>query len=100
MECSHLNRSACGVDQLIETGLIDALPVRYEDFLPVSAAGIFRSNLGEEDTVYAAGDSRKLEFEACLGTSVLDMFDLYEAIETNSLSRCIQSLSAKVRQSA
>jgi len=100
MECSHLNRSACGVDQLIETGLIDALPVRYEDFLPVSAAGIFRSNLGEEDTVYAAGDSRKLEFEACLDTPVLDMFDLYKAIETNSLSRCIHSLSAKVRQSA
>lgn len=52
----------------------------YEDFLPVSAAGIFRSNLGEtgqREDVKASGD--QADFEAALGRSVLNMFDLYEA---------------------
>jgi len=31
-------------------------PIVYEDFLPASAAGIFRSNLDEEATVCATGD--------------------------------------------
>jgi uncharacterized glyoxalase superfamily metalloenzyme YdcJ len=33
------------LDQLIREGLVEARPIRYEDFLPVSAAGIFASNL-------------------------------------------------------
>ncbi|TMV78340.1 VOC family protein, partial [Thioclava sp. BHET1] len=33
---------------LIEAGLLRADPLTYEDFLPVSAAGIFQSNLGDD----------------------------------------------------
>ncbi len=33
---------------LIERGWVVAQPITYEDFLPVSAAGIFQSNLGNE----------------------------------------------------
>lgn len=52
----------------------------YEDFLPVSAAGIFRSNLGEtnqREDRQASGN--QAEFEAALGQPVLNMFHLYES---------------------
>ncbi len=54
-------------------------PLTYEDFLPVSAAGIFKSNLrdtAETETVAASGN--QAVFEAALGRPVLDMFELYE----------------------
>lgn len=55
-------------------------PLTYEDFLPVSAAGIFRSNLretGEARLTQATGNQSV--FEAALGRPVLDMFELYES---------------------
>lgn len=55
-------------------------PITYEDFLPVSAAGIFRSNLRETGQATALNASaNKDAFEAALGRSVIDMFELYEA---------------------
>lgn len=53
-------------------------PLTYEDFLPVSAAGIFKSNLRETDTTETQiATGNKTSFEAALGQPVLDMFDLY-----------------------
>ena len=53
-------------------------PVTYEDFLPVSAAGIFKSNLREAETTTAKiGTGNQLAFEAALGRPVINMFDLY-----------------------
>lgn len=54
-------------------------PITYEDFLPVSAAGIFKSNLREaEDSERQAATGNQSAFEAALGRPVLDMFALYE----------------------
>ena len=53
-------------------------PLTYEDFLPVSAAGIFKSNLREaEDKKIQTATGNQTAFEAALGRPVLDMFDLY-----------------------
>ncbi|GGX76091.1 DUF1338 domain-containing protein [Litorimonas cladophorae] len=53
-------------------------PVTYEDFLPVSAAGIFKSNLREsEDVESLEATGNQAAFETALGKPVLDMFDLY-----------------------
>lgn len=52
-------------------------PLTYEDFLPVSAAGIFKSNLREAkdiETQIATGN--QTSFETALGRPVLDMFEL------------------------
>jgi uncharacterized glyoxalase superfamily metalloenzyme YdcJ len=35
------------LDALVEQGIVEATPITYEDFLPVSAAGIFQSNLAD-----------------------------------------------------
>nr|WP_198028169.1 DUF1338 family protein [Bradyrhizobium murdochi] len=36
------------VDELVATGHLRVDPIVYEDFLPVSAAGFFQSNLGDD----------------------------------------------------
>ncbi|KAK0332181.1 hypothetical protein LTR94_025941, partial [Friedmanniomyces endolithicus] len=52
------------LEDLVTLGHVAAEPITYEDFLPVSAAGIFQSTLGAEarGTAYGA-DAAKTEFE-------------------------------------
>ncbi|MGB3457550.1 MAG: VOC family protein [Litorimonas sp.] len=57
----------------------DGAPLTYEDFLPVSAAGIFRSNLRSSDEAFGAGNGNQAGFEAAMGRPCRDMFALYEA---------------------
>lgn len=54
---------------LIERGWVVAQPITYEDFLPVSAAGIFQSNLGNETQACNHGDASREAFEQALGGS-------------------------------
>jgi uncharacterized glyoxalase superfamily metalloenzyme YdcJ len=69
----------------IAAGDVAVDPVIYEDFLPVSAAGIFQSNLGNEARGAYRVRSSRASFEAALGAAVLDEFALYEQIEARSL---------------
>jgi len=52
-------------------------PVTYEDFLPVSAAGIFRSNLGGQAERPSGSGAAQEAFEAALGAPVADPMALY-----------------------
>ena len=71
---------------LVAAGLATADPIVYEDFLPVSAAGIFQSNLGgEEQRAYAAQANREA-FEQALGVAVNDEFEIYERLQAESLA--------------
>ncbi len=73
-------------EALIAAGLAAADPIVYEDFLPVSAAGIFQSNLGgDEQRAYAAHANREA-FEQALGASVHDEFAIYERMQQESLA--------------
>lgn len=73
-------------EALIDAGLASADPIVYEDFLPVSAAGIFQSNLGgEEQRAYAAHANRDA-FEQALGMRVDDEFAIYERLQAESLA--------------
>lgn len=56
------------------------VPILYEDFLPVSAAGIFRSNLGTRPSSNFKGISQQQNFEKALGCQVIDPFKLYAEI--------------------
>jgi len=71
---------------LVASGLATADPIVYEDFLPVSAAGIFQSNLGgAEQRAYTAHANRDA-FERALGAPVHDEFALYEQLQADSLA--------------
>lgn len=57
-------------------------PVRYEDFLPVSAAGIFASNLGQYGTRMEGAPQvsySKAQLESYLEAAITDSYDLYAA---------------------
>ena len=73
---------------LIERGWVVAQPITYEDFLPVSAAGIFQSNLGNETRACNHGDASREAFEQAWGCPVLDEFQLYQEAEERSKRRC------------
>ncbi|MBL0814017.1 VOC family protein, partial [Klebsiella michiganensis] len=73
---------------LIERGWVIAQPIIYEDFLPVSAAGIFQSNLGNEIQTRSHGNASRQAFEEALGCPVYDEFALYQQAEERSKRRC------------
>ncbi|EEP3322071.1 VOC family protein, partial [Salmonella enterica subsp. enterica serovar Blockley] len=73
---------------LIERGWVIAQPITYEDFLPVSAAGIFQSNLGNETLARSHGNASRDAFEQALGCAVRDEFSLYQEAEERSKRRC------------
>lgn len=81
------------LEQLIDDGLVLAEPIIYEDFLPVSAAGIFQSNLGDNDKALQAGQANQQAFEAALGTAVMDPFQRYAELEQASLNRTLKQLA-------
>ncbi len=80
-----------GVDleTAIAQGLVQFDPIVYEDFLPVSAAGIFQSNLGDDAAQEFTASPNQIMFERDLGASVLDEFAHYAEIERASIENCL-----------
>ena len=78
----------CDIDKLVANGDVSITPIRYEDFLPVSAAGIFASNLGnygvekitQEEVVYT-----KEQLQDIIGAKIYDSFAIYEQQSAQSL---------------
>ena len=84
--------SSADMDALIEEGLVEAQPITYEDFLPVSAAGIFQSNLGGGENEAYAGNANREAFEEALGAPVTDELALYAEREQASKQRVLAQL--------
>ncbi|MHC5307437.1 2-oxoadipate dioxygenase/decarboxylase HglS [Bartonella sp. LJL80] len=80
------------IEVLIDGGFVEATPITYEDFLPVSAAGIFQSNLGDESQKNFAGNANYAAFKADLGGDVIDSDDLYETEQNQSLEQVWKDL--------
>ncbi len=68
---------AQSLDEAIEAGSVRAEPILYEDFLPVSAAGIFRSNLAGGAAGAMSASPRQDALEDALGCDILDASALY-----------------------
>ena len=99
------------VTDLLEQGMIRLEPIVYEDFLPVSAAGIFQSNLHDDSTNDNENDNEKDEhrskqskdkghankeaFENALGAQVYDELELYQTLQAQSLKACLANLNNK-----
>lgn len=80
------------IERLLAEGLVRFDPIVYEDFLPVSAAGIFQSNLGDDATQAFSASPNQKRFEKDLGASVLNEFDHYAGIEAASVAACLSRL--------
>ncbi|AWI59276.1 2-oxoadipate dioxygenase/decarboxylase HglS [Sinorhizobium fredii] len=84
------------LETLIADGLVQFDPIVYEDFLPVSAAGIFQSNLGDGAQQEFVASPNQKRFETDLGAAVLDEFAHYAGIEKASIENCLKALTAAV----
>lgn len=78
---------------LVKEGILRLEPIVYEDFLPVSAAGIFQSNLGDNARAGYAGLSSREVFEEALGAKVNDELPLYQAMMDKSLAEALKALN-------
>ncbi|EFM55229.1 2-oxoadipate dioxygenase/decarboxylase HglS [Brucella inopinata] len=78
-------RPGTDIEVLIEAGAVQFDPITYEDFLPVSAAGIFQSNLGDDETQEFVESPNQKRFEDDLGAKVLNEFEHYARIERESI---------------
>lgn len=83
-----------GVDlqQLIEAGHVRYEPLVYEDFLPVSAAGIFQSNLGDDAQSHYNNNSNQEDFQQALGRATINELQLYADTQRRSLAECAEAL--------
>lgn len=79
-------------ETLIAKGYLRFDPIIYEDFLPVSAAGIFQSNLGTDQQQNYATRSNRAAFEEALGADVQDELALYAERQTASLDMAMEKL--------
>jgi len=89
---SAVSQPVDSVSDLIALGALVADPQVYEDFLPVSAAGIFQSNLGADEHSNFDASANQDAFETALGARVIDEMALYAEIEMESLAVALTQL--------
>jgi uncharacterized glyoxalase superfamily metalloenzyme YdcJ len=81
--------------ELIDLGYVRYEGQRYEDFLPISAAGIFASNLNQYGTASTA-ETRPVyyqaDLESVLAREIVDANSQYAAIERESLTQAFAQL--------
>jgi uncharacterized glyoxalase superfamily metalloenzyme YdcJ len=77
------------IDSSVQAGCVRFTPITYEDFLPASAAGIFRSNLSAGGEQLQSSLADKEGFEKALGCSINDEFLIYSKIEQSSIAACL-----------
>lgn len=80
---------------LVTSGALTVHPIVYEDFLPRSAAGIFRSNLEHEGSRDDARGKAAWDAPAmaeALGRAVLDPYELYADQQQRSLRDALDVL--------
>ena len=76
------------IHDLVRDGFAQVEGIRYEDFLPVSAAGIFASNLNQSGTKSTAARKpvyTRATLEEILGRPIVDANVVYSDIEAASL---------------
>ncbi|KAJ4310339.1 hypothetical protein N0V84_011022 [Fusarium piperis] len=84
--------SSTDMDALIDAGAVQLEPITYEDFLPVSAAGIFHSNLGNDGGMGHVAAADQASFEKGLGCKVNKEFELYRKMQEASIEECLRNL--------
>ena len=84
--------------ELVRLGYVDYDGLRYEDFLPVSAAGIFASNLNQYGTKSTAAQKpvyTQAQLEEILGRQIVDPNTTYAGLEAESLQDTYSQLGLR-----
>ncbi|MFO0873949.1 MAG: DUF1338 family protein [Phycisphaerales bacterium] len=83
------------IDELVRLGHVRCEGLRYEDFLPVSAAGIFASNLNQYGTKSTAAQKpvyTQAMLEAVMGRKIVDSNTVYAGLQAESMWRVYADL--------
>jgi uncharacterized glyoxalase superfamily metalloenzyme YdcJ len=81
--------------ELVKLGYADYDGLRYEDFLPFSAAGIFASNLGQYGTKSTAAERptyTQESLERIMGKPIVEATKLYAEMESDSIEEVFAQL--------
>jgi uncharacterized glyoxalase superfamily metalloenzyme YdcJ len=84
------------IGALVRAGYVTREGLRYEDFLPVSAAGIFASNLGDSGsalTAEAKPACTRETLEGILGRPIVDADAVYLGLQASSLLETYEALA-------
>ncbi|MFI4882305.1 MAG: 2-oxoadipate dioxygenase/decarboxylase family protein [Phycisphaerales bacterium JB064] len=79
--------STTDMQELVKLGYATREGLRYEDFLPVSAAGIFASNLSQYGTASTAAkrpEYSREQLEEIMGKPIIDTDAAYAAVDAKS----------------
>lgn len=80
---------------LVDRGCVRFDGLRYEDFLPVSAAGIFASNLNQYGTSFTAEtkpEYTQADLEEIMGMPIVDAVEVYSGMEAASIAETFERL--------
>lgn len=83
------------MQELVRLGYVRREGQRYEDFLPVSAAGIFASNLNQYGTASTAAvrpEYSREQLEAILGKRIVDADGVYAGLDARSRLETYEAL--------
>ena len=84
--------------ELVRHGYLQVEGLRYEDFLPFSAAGIFASNLGQYGTRSTAADKpvyTQHTLEEIMGLKIIDPNVTYAGLQAESLLKAYADLGKR-----
>ena len=85
-------------NELVQMGFAQVEGLRYEDFLPFSAAGIFASNLGEygtKSTAVAKQVYSQATLEQIMGRKIIDPNLTYAKLQVESLCKLHSDLGIR-----
>jgi len=86
------------LNMLVDKGFLNAVPSRYDDFLPVSAAGIFSSNLGGKQSEKPLRTNHtKKEFEETTGVKIIDTNTSYAGRQALAVKTILDELGLKTK---
>ncbi len=86
------------VMDLVRDGVLLCRGMRYEDFLPLSAAGIFASNLeqyGTDSTADERPTYERTHLESIMNRPIVDSDAVYSSLQRESLHASLRSLGVK-----
>ncbi|XHC25936.1 DUF1338 family protein [Phycisphaerales bacterium ac7] len=89
------NIGTTDIHELVERGYVSYEGLRYEDFLPVSAAGIFASNLnqyGTKSTAKTKPTYSRAMLEDIIGRPIIDTDAVYRGLWAKSLLDTYEAL--------
>jgi uncharacterized glyoxalase superfamily metalloenzyme YdcJ len=96
-ELEKIKGEAHSIEELIRRGAVKYEAFVYEDFLPLSAAGIFQSNLGKagekgrgesRSRKVSLGTAARKELEDAVCGTIVDEMDVYAVLQEESLEEC------------